>query len=161
MLRKMLVVASVACLGLPLALHSVAAEAKPPSNVPGAEPYQTTVKIVVPDTYNVVAADAPVPVPADRRLVVESVSVRFLIGIGDNAIVAIYGNIGGAQSIFYVPLTLGSTSAGYDDYRGTHMMRIYHDGDGVRGPQVQCVRYTSGTGQAYCDVTISGYLIGM
>ncbi len=128
--------------------------------MPGAEPYQTTVEVVVPDVLNLVAAHAQVPVPADRRLVVESVSARFLIGSGDNAIVAIYGNVSGAQSIFYVPLTIGSTAAGFDDYRGTHMMRIYHDGDGVRGPLVQCVRYTSGTGQAYCEVTISGYLIG-
>lgn len=160
MVRKILVIASVACLGLPLALHSAAAAARPPSNVPGAEPYQTRVTIVIPDVDNLGATSAPVPVPADRRLVIESVSARLLIGIGDNAILTIYGNVNGAQSNFYVPLSLSARSAGFDDYRGTHLMRIYHDGDGVRGPVVQCVRYTSGTGEAYCEVTISGYLIG-
>ncbi len=141
------------------ALQPAAVAAKPPSTVPGAEPYQATVTVQVNAPNSGVVGNGGAPVPADRRLVMEFVSVAVLVPPGQTALVSLYGLVNGAGLPFTIPVTFVGTTASYDEYRGTHQVRVYHDGNGVNGPGVGCLR-SAPSGFASCSVTISGYLIG-
>lgn len=142
------------------ALQPAGVAAKPPSNVPGAEPYQTMVSLTVGNGSNGTNAYSSDPVPADRRLVIEFVSVWMLVPPGQKPMLSLTGSVNGAGMPFILPLTFVGTTTYGDEYRATHQVRVYHDGNGSNGPGITCSRDAIFQGPASCSATISGYLIG-
>jgi hypothetical protein len=134
--------------------------AKPPSNVPGAEPYQTSVIGTIASWNNGGGGTSTDPIPADRRLVIEYVTVSATVQADAKPSVAINGLVGGAGIGFLVPLWLESGTSVGDTYRGAQLLRVYVDGNGINGPSIQCVRDVAGPSAASCQATVSGYLIG-
>jgi hypothetical protein len=134
--------------------------AKPPSNVPGAEPYQTMVSLTVGDTMNGTNAFSGDPVAADRRLVIEFVSVSMLVPPGQKPQFFLIGSVNGAGMPYNLPLTFVGRTGSFDEYRATQQVRVYHDGNGSNGPGIMCSRDVTLQGPAPCSATISGYLIG-
>jgi hypothetical protein len=142
------------------ALQSAGVAAKPPSNVPGAEAYQTVVSVNVGNGSNGSDGYSSDPVPADRRLVVEFVSVWMLVPPNQKPMLSLIGTVNGAGMPYVLPLTLVGKTALGDEYRATQQVRVYHDGNGVNGPGIACFRDVIFQGPAPCTATISGYLIG-
>lgn len=151
---------TVAAIGVALGLPPVAC-AKPPSNVPGAEPYQSQGYLNDINSGSVVGDSAPLAVPADRRLVVEFVYASVVVPRGNLPYFEIGGVADNHWGQFLIPLTLVYSTATVDVYRGTQMVRVYHDGDGTRGPAVTCANGAVGstTGTGSCSYSIAGYLI--
>lgn len=161
MLRKLLLVASVAVsVGVPLALLPGPVGAKPPSNVAGGEAYQTNFQQTIDAGSNGGNFFSMDPVPADRRLVVEFVSVTMIVPTGQKPIFALEGRIGGYGLPYLIPLTYEGPASIGDLYRATAMVRVYHDGNGTNGPGALCSRDIRDQGPASCSITLSGYLIG-
>lgn len=142
------------------ALQPAGVAAKPPSTMPGAEPYQTMVSLTVGNGANGTNAFSGDPVAADRRLVVEFVSVSMFVPPGQKPQLFLIGLVNGAGMPYNLPLTFVGTTAGFDEYRATHQVRVYHDGNGLNGPGITCNRDDIFLGAASCSATISGYLIG-
>lgn len=139
------------------AMAPASVAAKPPSDVPGAEPY---LSMTILGPYHGSVGDwSAVPIPADRRLVIEYVGVRTTVPVGELPLVAVYGRTLATWAPIIVPLTLAHRGSFYDDYRGNERVRLYFEGDGLHGPNFTCSS-TGGSNLSYCDVTISGYLIG-
>lgn len=134
--------------------------AKPPSNAPGAEPYQTFVIGTIDPGYNGGGGYSTDVIPADRRLVVEYVSVSATVQPGAKPSVAINGLVGGTGIGFLVPLSLESRTPVGDTYRGAQLLRVYVDGNGVNGLIIHCIRDIQGPSLASCEAAVSGYLIG-
>ena len=143
-----------------VALQPAGVAAKPPSNVPGAEAYQTMVSLTVGNGANGTNAFSNDPVPADRRLVIEFVSVQMLVPPGQKPQLFLVGLVNGAGMPYHLPLTLVGTTPGFDEYRATQQVRVYNDGNGSNGPGIMCSRDRIFAGAASCTATISGYLIG-
>lgn len=143
-----------------LASLPVGAHAKPQSNVPGGEPYQTFFWETIDPGSNGSNFFSPDPIPADRRLVIEFVSVRFIVPVGDTPMFALQASVGGGGLSYLIPLTFIGTASGRDEYRATMMVRLYSDGNGMNGPGADCSRALRDVGAASCSVTLSGYLIG-
>lgn len=150
----------IAAIAALIALQPTPAGAKPPSNVPGAEPYQTMVSQNLPSGSNGSNVWSVDPVPADRRLVIEFVSVRMFVPTGQKPLLSLMGVVNGAGMPFALPLTYVGTTVIGDEYRGTHQVRVYHDGNGTGGPGIDCLRDVRDQGPATCSAFISGYLIG-
>ena len=156
-LSSTLVIAAVAALA---ASQPAGAAAKSPSAVPGADAYQTAVTVVVNAGASGSTGNSVDPVPADRRLVMEFVSVMALVPTGQKPRVELIGLVDGAGLPFAIPLTfVGQFVNGFDEYRSTQQVRVYHDGNGSNGPRIVCSRNLL-TGPATCNAWISGYLIG-
>lgn len=153
--RSALAMAGALLAGLP-----IAAGGKPPTDVPGGEAYQTHFAQVILSTSNGSNFFSPDPIPADRRLVIEFVTVRFLVPHGDTPMFGIQTDLGGRGMDFLIPLTFARTGPLGDEYFATMMVRLYYDGDGASGPAASCSRVIRGSGDASCTVQISGYLIG-
>jgi hypothetical protein len=151
---------TIAAFAALVGLQPAGVAAKPPSNVPGAEPYQTMVSLTVGNGQNGADAYSSDPVPADRRLVVEFVSVWMLVPPGQKPLLSLIGSVNGAGMPYTLPLTFVGTTAYGDEYRATHQVRVYHDGNGSNGPGIACARNAIFAGPAPCGATISGYLIG-
>lgn len=158
--KHILPICVMALLGASILLQPWPVEAKQPSTVPGAEPYQTTMNGGIAPYSNGGGATSRVPIPADRRLVIEYVSVSVLVQAGQKPSLGVVGAVAGAAIPYLIPLALEASTLNGDVYRGTQLVRLYVDGDGLNGPQVQCVRDVAGPSQAYCDAAVSGYLIG-
>lgn len=80
------VLATVAAL---VAMDPARVAAKPPSGAPGAEPYRS---MTILGPYHGSVGDwSAVPIPADRRLVIEYVDVRTTVPIGELPLVTVYG----------------------------------------------------------------------
>ncbi len=150
---------TIAAFAALFALPPAAVAARPASNVPGAEAYQTMVSLIVDSGVNGVGGNSSDPVSAERRLVIEFVSVMILVLPGQRPQVSLVGQVNGGSVTYAVPLTLVGTTAGFDEYRATHQVRLYHDGNGSVGPGIQCGRVGSVSGPATCTAAISGYLI--
>lgn len=152
---------TIAAIALAIAMPVTQAVAKPPSNVPGAEPYQTYVAVSLEGGSTGANAFSTDPVPADRRLVIEFVSVQTIVPAGQHASVDLIGVVAGAGMPFDLPLAfVGVTSPYGDEHRGTHQVRVYHDGNGANGPGIFCRRTAIFQGSVTCTARISGYLIG-
>lgn len=158
--KHILPICVTALLGALMLLQSWSAEAKPPSTVPGAEPYQTSMNGGIAPYNNGGGATSRVPIPADRRLVIEYVSVSVIVQAGQKPSLGVVGVALGAAIPYLIPLALEASTPNGDVYRGSQLVRLYVDGDGQNGPQVQCVRDVAGPSPAFCDAAVSGYLIG-
>jgi hypothetical protein len=152
---------TIAAIAVAVAMPVTHAAAKPPSTVPGAEPYQTYVGANISDGSTVANVFSTDPVPADRRLVIEFVSVHMIVPAGQHPRIEVIGLVDGAGMPFDLPLAfVGATPPYGDAYRGTHQVRVYHDGNGVNGPGIFCHRNAAFQGSGICSASISGYLIG-
>jgi len=140
-----------------VAVEPARVEAKPPTDVPGAEPYLSMTTLG--PYHGTVDGSSAVPIPADRRLVIEFVDARTTVPIGETPMITVYGRTSALSAPIILPLTLAQTSSIYDDYRSSQMVRLYYEGDGLHGPYFTCGS-TGGSSISYCTVTISGYLIG-
>ena len=143
-----------------VALQAAGVAARPPANVPGAEPYQTTVSVTVGNGANGTNGFSTLPVPADRRLVIEFVSVWMLVPPGQKPNLDLIGQVNGTGLPFRIPLNFVGTTSFGDEYRATQQVRVYHDGNGSNGPGILCSRDIIFQGPAPCSATISGYLVG-
>jgi len=124
----------------------------------GNEPYATTFTISVASGSGANGA-SPDPVPADRRLVVEFVSVSEIVQPSEEPLFSLEDSINGMSHAYVLPMTfVGSYGVG-DQYRVTQMVKLYHDGNGVNGPGAQCSRDQNSFAPFQCSITISGYLI--
>lgn len=125
---------------------------------PGTEPYATTfvINVVSGSGANGYSSD---PVPANRRLVIEFVSVSTILDTGQTPLFSLQDSIAGISNAYVLPLTLVSSGSGGDLYRATQLVRLYHDGNGASGPGAQCSRNQNAFSSFSCTVTISGYLI--
>ncbi len=143
-----------------LAGTPIATSAKPPASTPGSEPYQTTVYGTFGSGGSPYGGQffGPDPIPANRRLVIEFVSASITVPTGSDPLLTLHSLVGGRSSPFILPLTYIGPAANGDEYRVTMMVRLYVDGNGVNGPEVECLKSVSGPGSS-CTVDISGYLI--
>ena len=125
---------------------------------PGTEAYSTlfTISVVSGSGTN---GFSPDPIPANRRLVIEFVSVSVILQPGEDPRFTLDDSIGGVSHPFWLPLELvGSFSIG-DQYRTTQLVKLYVDGNGVNGPGASCARDQNSFAPMECTVAISGYLI--
>jgi hypothetical protein len=156
MSRKCALSACMLAAAVLVATDPARVEAKPPSDVPGAEPYLTSTNL---GPYSGTEGTwSALPIPADRRLVIEFVSVRTIVPIGELPLVTIGSRTSASWVSVIVPLTLAQSGPNRDDYRGSLTVRLYYDGDGLHGPDFSCGS-TGGVSPSYCTVTVSGYLI--
>lgn len=124
----------------------------------GHEPYHTNFAITV--TGNSANGFSPDAVPANKRLVVEFISVRVFVQPGEAPRFNLYDALPGASLIYGVPLTFFGSFSAADEYQATQSVRLYHDGNGSHGPQALCGRHQIlSNSPTVCDITISGYLI--
>ncbi len=158
--RKFLAIGVSALLGASMLLPSSPAEARPPSAVPGEEAYQTSMNGSIGGYSNGGSVISHDPIPADRRLVIEFVSVTMIVQPGQKPSVYMYGSVMGTGLPYRIPLALDASGSYGEIYRGTQSLRLYVDGDGRYGPQMQCsVEVAVGT-PVGCSANVSGYLVG-
>ena len=125
---------------------------------PGTEAYSTmfTISVVSGSGANGFSTDA---IPANRRLVVEFVSVSMILQPGEKPLFTLDDSVGGASHPYWLPLAfVGSGSVG-DQYRTTQLVKLYVDGNGVSGPGASCAREQNSFAPMQCTIAISGYLI--
>ena len=102
---------------------------------------------------------SPDAVPANKRLVVEFVSVYVQATPGEKPAVYLQDSVNGAARAYWVPLTLTETTpSGWEIYRSTQMVKLYVDGNGSNGPALQCSRGANSFSTQQCSVTLTGYL---
>lgn len=146
-----------------LSPQAVEAQARPiptrEAAPPGREPYSTNFAVTLTSGSGTNGFSAD-PVPSNKRLVIEFVSVRIIISPNETPLFALNDSVNGASRAYLIPMTLaGSSNAGNNDYRATQLVRLYHDGNGVNGPGAQCSRSVNTFTPLTCDITLSGYLI--
>lgn len=125
---------------------------------PGSEPYSTlfSISVVSGNGSNGFSTD---PVPADRTLVIEFVSIRAILQPTQTPLIALQDSINGAARPYLMPMTLhGPVSIG-TEWRVTQLVKLYHEGNGVNGPGAQCAREQNAFAPMECTIVISGYLI--
>ena len=127
-------------------------------NRPGGEPYHASYQVALTGNSSGVSGPAPEVIPADKRLVVEFVSARVTVPLGQQGFVALNDGIAGAGYVYSIPVTAEEATPQFQTFVGNQLVRLYVDGNGFNGPTVQC-RRNSTAGTTYCDVSISGYLI--
>ena len=122
-------------------------------------PYATNFSFTVPG--NSIGLHSPDAIPLNKRLVIEFVSVSVMAQSGDKPVLFLSDLVNGAGRNYWIPLTLVDAAApgGMEVYRASQLVKLYHDGDGVSGPGVQCGRYYSTFAPVTCSFTISGYLV--
>ena len=102
---------------------------------------------------------SPDPVPANRILVIEFVSVRAILQPQQTPLIALQDAVNGASHPYVLPMTLhGPVSIG-TEWRVTQLVKLYHEGNGVNGPGAQCGREQNSFTPMECTFVISGYLI--
>jgi hypothetical protein len=123
-------------------------------------PYSTSfdVNVASGTGTNGYSADA---VPANKRLVIEFVSVVVTSQPGDKPSLHLQDSVNGFSRPYWIPLTLTDPAgvAPVDVYRSTQLVKLYHDGNGANGPGAQCMRNSNGFTLTSCHVTVTGYLI--
>jgi hypothetical protein len=125
---------------------------------PGTEAYSTIFSISVV-SGNGSNGFSPDPIPANRRLVIEFVSVSMILQPGEKPLFTLDDSVGGASHPFWLPLEfVGSGSVG-DQYRTTQLVKLYFDGNGVNGPGASCGREQNSFAPMQCTIAISGFLI--
>ena len=134
----------------------VAAQTK--QAVPGSEPYSTLFNITI-TSGNGTIANSPNPVPANRRLVIEFVSIRVIVTPGEQPRFALQDSVNGASIPYILPLALAATGSYGEEWRTTQLVKLYHDGNGVNGPGADCGREQNSFSQLTCSIAISGYMI--
>ena len=125
---------------------------------PGTEAYSTlfSISVVSGSGSNGFSTD---PIPANRRLVIEFVSVSMILQPGEKPLFSLQDSVGGVSNPFWLPLAfVGSGSVG-DQYRTTQLVKLYVDGNGVNGPGAFCSRDQNSFAAMQCTIVISGYLI--
>jgi len=125
---------------------------------PGHEPYSTNFAITLTSGSGT-NGFSPDPVPANKRLVIEFVSVRIMIQPNETALFALDDSIKGVGHAYLIPLTFAGSFSGGNEYRATQLVKLYHDGNGANGPGAQCGRTANAFTPLSCDITLSGYLI--
>jgi hypothetical protein len=125
---------------------------------PGSTPYATTFFITLTSGSGA-NGFSPDAVPADKRLVIEFVSISVLLADPSEGppIFALQDSINGTHHNYL--LDLKPVASGSGEYRTTQMVKLYHDGNGVNGPGAQCSRRQNSWMRMECTITISGYLI--
>ena len=123
-------------------------------------PYATTFAITVAAGRNVVGQFSPDPVPADKRLVIEFVSIAAFAQGGERPSVFLNDLVGGAGRLYWIALTQPDPVGDPNVWRTGQLLKLYHDGNGVNGPGASCGRGLSSTTTTLtCSYTISGYLV--
>jgi hypothetical protein len=125
---------------------------------PGSEPYSTLFSITLTSGSGT-GGYSPDPVPANRRLVIEFVSVRVIVSPPETPRFALQDSNAGGARPYILPLTLATTGTFGEEYRTTQLVKLYHDGDGVNGPGAECAREQNSFNMMTCTIVISGYLI--
>ena len=122
-------------------------------------PYATNFAITVGQGNGSVGLFSPDPVPANKRLVIEFVSVTAIGQAGEKPSLFLNDLVSGAGRLYWIALA-PDPAGGPNVYRGSQLVKLYHDGDGASGPGASCGRNPSSfTTTMMCSVTISGYLI--
>jgi hypothetical protein len=123
----------------------------------GTTPYATTFFITLTSGSGA-NGYSPDAVPADKRLVIEFVSISVLLEPKEGPpIFALNDSINGVAHNYV--LELKPVSTGSNEYRTTQLVKLYHDGNGANGPGAQCSRRQNSWNRMECTITISGYLI--
>ena len=162
--RRMIPTMLVAVAGVAVLLSPEHVQAAPKPRLtqevtpPGSEPYATTFSISV-ISGNGANGYSPDPVPVDRRLVIEFVSVRMIVQPSEKPLFALDDVINGISHAYLLPMTFAGSYGIGDEYRVTQTVKLYHDGNGANGPGAQCSRDQNSFAPMECTVTISGYLI--
>jgi hypothetical protein len=125
---------------------------------PGGEPYSTLFSITLTSGSGT-NGFSPDPVPANRRLVIEFVSVRVIVSPPDKPRFALQDSVNGTANPYILPLQLASTGTFGEEYRATQLVKLYHDGNGANGPGADCAREQNSFNPMTCTVVISGYLM--
>ena len=122
-------------------------------------PYATN--FVINLSNNSTNAFSPDPVPLNKRLVIEFVSVFVSAQSGDKPAVFLSDLVNGAGRNYWLPLTLQDPAGpgGTEYYRATQLVKLYHDGNGVNGPGAFCTRSYITFAPVTCSFNISGYLV--
>ena len=141
-----------------LALAPQRAAAQTKQTVPGSEPYSTLFNITITSGAGANGFSTN-PVPANRRLVIEFISVRVIVTPPDKPRFALQDAVNGTANPYTLPLELASTGTFGEEYRSAQLVRLYHDGNGVNGPGADCAREQNSFSQMTCSIAISGYLI--
>jgi hypothetical protein len=125
---------------------------------PGTEAYSTIFSITVTggSGTNFFSPDV---IPANRRLVIEFVSVSEILQPGEKPLFTLDDSLGGASHPFYLPLQFSGSGSVGDQYRATQLVKYYFDGNGVSGPGATCGREQNSFNFMECTVVLSGYLI--
>lgn len=141
--------------------QAVQAQARPATSTrevapPGHEPYATSFGVTVTNLNNSVNGYSPDPVPLNKRLVIEFVSVLVNGPAADNPGLALQDSVNGASRFYRIPLT---PVAGGHGFAATQLVKLYHDGNGVNGPGAFCLRDFPSLPAQVCSISLSGYLI--
>lgn len=118
-------------------------------------PYTTYISVVV-NNANAGFGVSPDVIPANKRLVIEYVSVSASgTQNGDVPSVWLQDLVAGASRTYWIPLALHPGPVG--TYRGSQPVKLYVDGDGRSGPVANCGKSFL-AGSVSCSITLSGYL---
>jgi hypothetical protein len=124
----------------------------------GSEPYSTLFSVSL-TSGNGTNGFSPDPVPANRILVIEFVSIRAILQPDQTPMISLQDAVNGASHPYLMPMTLhGPVSIG-TEWRTTQLVKLYHEGNGVNGPGGDCAREQNSFTPMQCTFVISGYLI--
>lgn len=142
----------------PVVVVNTAAEPVPARDVdnPAREPFQRFLVGQVDDGEINAGDSVSFSVPAGKRLVIEYVSLLGVVPAGQKLRVKIDAFAGGPGSHQLTLSNEGSFQAGRDDYKASHLTRIYAD----PGTDVFLrVARNSTSGVAGINASVSGYLV--
>ena len=125
---------------------------------PGSVPYSTNFSITVPSGSGA-NGFSPDPIPANKRLVIEFVSVSAIVQPTEAPLFSLQDGINGSSHSYVLALAFTASTGIGDEYRATQLVKLYQDGNGVNGPGATCARRQNSFSPMQCDITISGYLI--
>lgn len=122
-------------------------------------PYATSFSINV-SSGSGANAYSPDPVPANKRLIIEFVSVSFTVPPGEKPELFLNDSVNGFSRAYWIPLAMVDTAnSGMETYRASQLVKLSHDGNGTSGPGAQIHRNVNSWGPMSSHITISGYLI--
>ena len=125
---------------------------------PGTEAYSTIFSVTV-NSGNGTNFFSPDVIPANRRLVIEFVSVSEILQPGEKPLFTLDDSVAGVSHPFYLPLQFSGSGSVGDQYRTTQLVKLYFDGNGASGPGATCGREQNSFAFMQCTIVISGYLI--
>lgn len=122
-------------------------------------PYATSFTINV-GSGSGVGASSPDPVPSNKRLIIEFVSVVATAQPGEKPSVSLNDSVNSYARSYWIPLTLiGTAPSGVEVYGASQLVKLNHEGNGVNGPGALCARGVNSFVPLTCQITISGTLV--
>lgn len=97
--------------------------------------------------------------PAGRRFVIEYVSTKCKLGLGEKVEVTFDALTSGVTGLYTIPVQYEGSTFGFDAEFGSQMVKVYVDPGTTIGLEMHRQGTPGISGSPYCDYSFSGYLV--